>query len=227
MHENREIPSTRLCLADVGVAPTRRSMIRLIVGFSLGIVLVVLRTSFVSLAGHVQWVRTSEADFAPAGLALLAYLLLAAREELAFRGYPLRRLESSFGMWTAQFVVALGFALEHVAGGYTWTSALLGAAVGSLLFGMAALATRGLTVPIGLHAAWNFGQCVLGEKEISGLWKPVVEQGYRSYVDDMGRIGYLLAFGSTTVAFWLFDRYRRREQRKPVDVKDRSLIAKT
>ena len=77
--------------------------------------------------------------------------------------------------------------------GATWGNAILGAFTGSLLFGMAALAMRGLAVPIGLHTAWNFGQWTLGEKETSGLWRPVVEQGYKQHVDHMGILGYLLS----------------------------------
>jgi hypothetical protein len=147
-------------------------------------------------------------------MALLAYITLASREELAFRGYPLRRLDSSFGAWTAQFVVALVFAVEHVAGGSTWTNAILGVFVGSLLFGMAALVMRGLAVPIGLHAAWNFGQWTLGEKETSGLWRPIVEQGYKLHVDRVGMLSYLLVFGSATVALWLFGNFRTHRERK-------------
>ncbi|MEG9435147.1 CPBP family intramembrane metalloprotease [Edaphobacter sp. HDX4] len=71
--------------------------------------------------------------------------------------------------WTAQFAVALVFALEHLAGGATWINAILGTVGGSLLFGMAAIVMRGLAVPIGLHGAWNFGQWTLGEKESSGI----------------------------------------------------------
>jgi len=184
-------------------------------GFALGLLLVAFQTCFVMLAGHVHWVRTSSVGLVSVGTALLAYVALASREELAFRGYPLRRLHSCFGLWTAQIVVALAFAMEHVAGGSTWTNAMLGAFVGSLLFGMAALAMRGLAVPIGLHAAWNFGQWTIGEKENSGLWRPVVEQGYKQHVDHMGMLGYLLVFGSATVAFYLFDNFRtRREQRQ-------------
>lgn len=204
----------RLRLADAGIALSRRSGARLAAGFGLGLFLVALQTFLVSVAGHVRWVRSSASGLSPVGLALLAYLLLASREELAFRGYPLRRLDASFGAWTAQLVVASVFALEHLAGGYTWTSAISGVFVGSLLFGMAALATRGLAVPIGLHAAWNFGQWALGEKEIAGIWKPVIEQGYASYVDFAGRISYLLVFGSAIAGFWLLEGARKREQER-------------
>jgi hypothetical protein len=199
----------KLRLLDVGAAPGRQSMTRMLVGFALGLLLVGLQTCFVRLAGHVHWVRTPSVGFAPVGMALLAYITLASREELAFRGYPLRRLDSSFGAWTAQFAVALVFAIEHVAGGSTWINAIPGAFVGSLLFGMAALAMRGLAVPIGLHAAWNFGQWTLGEKETSGLWRPVVEQGYNLHVDRVGMFSYILVFGSATVALWLFETFER------------------
>jgi hypothetical protein len=199
----------KLHFRDAGAAPDRLSMVRMLVGFALGLLLVTLQTSFVMLAGHVHWVRSPSVGFAAAGTALLAYVALASREELAFRGYPLRRLDDCFGVWSAQFVVAFVFAIEHVAGGSTWANAFLGAFVGSLLFGMAALAMRGLAVPIGLHAAWNFGQWTLGEKETSGLWRPVVEQGYNQHVDHMGMLGYLLVFGSATVAFYLFGTFKR------------------
>ncbi len=186
----------------------------MLVGFALGLLLVTLQTCFVMLAGHVRWVRTSSGGLAPMGTALLAYVALASREELAFRGYPLRRLDSCFGLLTAQLVVALVFAVEHMAGGSTWQNAMLGAFVGSLLFGMAALTTRGLGVPIGLHAAWNFGQWTLGEKETPGLWMPIVEQGYKLHVDHVGMLGYLLVFGSATVALYLFGKFgKHREQR--------------
>ena len=209
----------KLRFRDVGAAPDRQSTIRMLVGFALGLLLVALQTCFVMLAGHVQWVRTPSVGPASVGTALLAYVTLASREELAFRGYPLRRLDDRFGLWSAQFVVAIVFATEHVAGGATWANAILGAFVGSLLFGMAALAMRGLAVPIGLHAAWNFGQWTLGEKETSGLWRPVVEQGYKVHVDHMGMLGYLLVFGSATVAFYLFGNFQtHREQKQAMEM---------
>jgi membrane protease YdiL (CAAX protease family) len=139
---------------------------------------------------------------------LLGYLALSCREELAFHGYPLRRLDSLFGLYPAQLLIALLFAAEHVLGGYSWANALMGASTGSLMFGMAALATRGLAVPIGLHAAWNFGQWIIGGKEIPGLWIAVIEREFRVSVERASMISYLVVMGMATCCFWLWHRRR-------------------
>jgi hypothetical protein len=143
--------------------------------------------------------------------ALTTYLALSWREELAFHGYPLRRLEQPFGPWVAQLIVAFVFAVEHVIGGVTWMHSIFGAAVGSLLFGMAALATRGLAVPIGIHAAWNFGQWTLGEKETSGLWQMVVPEGFRKQVERIGTISYVIVMATATLLFWWWYRRTHRD----------------
>ena len=153
-------------------------------------------------SGHVRWVRASECSFSATAGALLLYLAVACREELAFRGYPLRRIDSGFGLWAAQLVVATIFALEHVVGGYSWFNAVFGAFVGGLFFGMAALATRGLAVPIGMHAAWNFGQWVMGQKDTTGIWRVVVDAGYEARAERIGMVGYLVPVALAIVGFW-------------------------
>jgi membrane protease YdiL (CAAX protease family) len=195
-----------LRLQDVGAAPGQRSLSRVAFGFLVGLLLVALRSSIVWAAGHIRWVRAPGSGFAATAIAFLAYSALSCREELAFHGYPLRRLELDFGLWRAQLIVAAVFAVEHVAGGLTWAHALLGAGVGSLLFGMAALSTRGLAVPVGLHAAWNFGDWMLGGKGSAGLWMPVIDVGWQARVDVAGTIGYFIVMGSATLAFWFWDR---------------------
>ncbi len=141
-----------------------------------------------------------------AAITLVAYLALASREELAFHGYPLRRLEQSFGIWRAQLIVALVFALEHMVGGWPWTRALFGAGVGSLFFGMAAIATRGLAVPVGLHAAWNFGQSIMGLNGEPSIWRVVVDNGQEQRIEHLRTISYLAVMGSATLAFWFWHR---------------------
>jgi len=116
-----------------------------------------------------------------------------------------------FGLWFAQIFVAAVFAAEHKLGGLSGTRAIVGAAVGSLLFGTAALATRGLAVPIGVHAAWNFGQWALGLRGGPAPWMPVVRDGSQESVDLAGTIIYLAVFASATLAFWLWRRKNDRQ----------------
>lgn len=189
-------------LAEVGAALTLGSFARLGAGFAMGAVMIAIQCTIVFASGHVRWASVSETKLTPVILALLAYLLLASREELSFHGYPLRRLQRFWGVWPAQIVVAIAFVLEHRAGGFNWTNALLGASIGSLLFGMASIATRGLAVPIGIHAAWNFGQWMIGFKELPGLWRPIIEDGYTAHVNHALFAGYWIVFVAGIALFW-------------------------
>jgi len=146
---------------------------------------------------------------------------LSCREELAFHGYPLRRLKISFGFWGSQLIVILIFAVEHMAGGWSWTQALFGAGVGCLLFGMAAIATGGLAVPIGLHAAWNFGDWLRGNKQSNGLWKSVVEQPVQERAQMEGMMLYVIVMVLATSAFWWWHHRLWPRRLRPVDSEPR------
>ncbi|MGH7603521.1 MAG: lysostaphin resistance A-like protein [Gemmatimonadaceae bacterium] len=191
-------------LESVGAVPSGNSPLRFAVGFLIGAILVALHVSIEAFIGHVQWARSENVGSRDTLTMLITYILLASREELAFHGYPLRRLRSAFGMWPAQIAIALVFAAEHAVGGVTWPHALFGAGVGSLLFGMAALATRGLAVPIGIHAAWNLGDWMSGGKGPGGLWNPV--GGYQGHAERATTIGYVFVMLSATLCFWLWER---------------------
>ena len=212
-----------LRLGDVGAAASKGSPLRFAIGFLFGLLLVGINTFILGTAGHVRWVRSESAGFRDIAPTLIIIVLLACREELAFRGYPLRRLNSLFGLWFSQFVVALVFTVEHVIGGYTWTNALFGAGVGSLLFGMASIATRGLAVPIGLHAAWNFGDWLRGGKGSAGLWNPIVAEGFRDRAALVGMIGYVVVTISAMLAFWWWHVRERVSARRKNSGGDSSL----
>jgi hypothetical protein len=188
--------------SEVGAAPDRYSLNRLAAGFVVGLLLVAMNTFAMWCTGHVTWVLTHAPRLPSAPVTLVAFLLLASREELAFHGYPLRRLETFYGVWVAQGAVALIFALEHVAGGSNWTTAFFGSGVGSILFGMAAIASRGLAVPIGVHAAWNFGDWLRGDKDTAGVWEAVVDEGFAGNVELAGMVSYVVLFVFTTLVFW-------------------------
>jgi uncharacterized protein len=199
-----------LPLGSVGARPRRASLLRFAFGFLAGLVLVAVYAAISAAAGHVRWVRAPGTGFVATLMSLFTYVALSCREELGFRGYPLLRLKGFCGVWGAQIIVALAFAAEHMAGGLPFSRALLGAGVGSLLFGMAALTTRGLAVPIGLHAAWNFGDWILGGKGSPGLWQVVVEEGQQQRAQFVGTVGYLAVMSLATIAFWMWNRSKTK-----------------
>lgn len=186
-----------------------QSFRHLLCGAMLGIALVAVQAFFLALIVHARWTRVPNTSTWSAVVPWIAYLSLACREELAFRGYPLRRMERFLGPLAAQLIVASVFSLEHVGGGSTWGNAFVGVFIGSLLFGMAALATRGLAVPIGLHAMWNFGQWILGEKELPGLWKVWMADRLQTRAQDVGMVSYLLGAGIAILGFWRRHRKNR------------------
>jgi hypothetical protein len=194
----------KLQLKDVGVVPNRQSLSRVYIGFITGLLLPCLQAALVLLTGHIKLVISPDITFTAVLLTFLLYLMLSCREELAFRAYPLRSLNYVLGPWGAVLIVAIIFGIEHKVGGSSWIDSFLGAGVGSLLFGLAALRTKGLAFPIGIHAAWNFGQWALGFKGEPGIWKVVIDKEYKDRVDVIGFISYLIVMGLGIVAVYYY-----------------------
>lgn len=135
------------------------------------------------LAGAVHW----QPGIAP-GPALLqgaaSALVVAALEELVFRGFVFQRLVDGVGAFLAQLLMAAYFVLTHSqglagAGELQW---LAGANIflAGLLFGAAFLATRSLALPIALHFGLNFLQGPVLGFGVSGqsgesAWVPVAD----------------------------------------------------
>ena len=197
--------------AGWGIGYDRRTLLRFVIGLAIGSIMIGVQLANIALFGDVALVRN--ADFTVALLVPLGFSFLAwaAVEEIAFRSYPLFRLHDAFGFWTAQFVVALVFALYHVAGGVPLVQALLGTVVGSLAFGAAALASRGLALPIGLHAAWNIGEWLVGSKgeRFPSPWSLDISASSAQSVGVAGTVGYYVVFGMVVLICWFMLRRRR------------------
>lgn len=199
-------------LSEIGLGVRRGSPTRFLIGVGCGAVLIGTHVLLLwAFGGEVSIERAPEVGAGAILAAVCSFVPLAAMEEIGFRGYPLHRLKTAYGLWAAQAVVAVAFAVYHVLGGFPWVAALLGTGMGSLLFGMAAVATRGLAVPIGLHAAWNFGGWLVGEKPDPGLWTIAVAESSRPTAELVGALGYFGILGAATLGFWLL--YRRRAPR--------------
>jgi membrane protease YdiL (CAAX protease family) len=204
----------RIPAKDLGVVPDRRSGLRLLCGFLIGLIVVGTWALASAATGYVRWARGPGTGASAAILALVAYLALACREELAFHGYPLRRLQHPLGVWGAQITVAMMFALEHRIGGYDWLHAIFGAGVGSLLFGMAAIVTRGLAVPIGIHSAWNLGQWMLGVRGHPAIWQAVIEENHSNETEIAMVTIYVLVMTAATCVFWCWYRHTNTESER-------------
>jgi hypothetical protein len=95
--------------------------------------------------------------------------IAALAEEIAFRGYPFRRLIEAVGPIAATIGMSLFFGLGHALNpGATWTSVFVTMLAG-LLLSVAWLRTHGLWLPWGLHFAWNASIGILFGLPISGI----------------------------------------------------------
>ncbi len=192
-------------LEDVGVNFDRRSLSKFALGFLTGLALGGMNLAISYAVAGTRWVWEPGASLGGATLVVFGFVAGSCGEELGFRGYPLRRLERAFRLGVAQAIVATAFVLYHAAVGWPWANAVVGAGTGSLLFGMAAIASRGLAVPIGLHAAWNFVDWSVGGKGSGGLWKPTTAQSKSLFV--ASEAGFLTV---AALGIWIFWQWHRR-----------------
>lgn len=196
----------RSTLESVGAAIARGSLLRIAAGIFIGFTLVAFQVLTIKAGGHAHWRSDRHLSLVLSMKSLAGYVALAAREELAFRGYPLRRLERVWGSWPAVLFVSAVFALEHVAGGWNWSRSLFGPLAGGLMFGVAALATRGLALPLGIHCGFNFAQWMMGQKEIPGLWQPMIDPGFERQAEVLGYTAYVTGTALIVFALWLYSK---------------------
>jgi uncharacterized protein len=100
---------------------------------------------------------------------LLTLLVAALAEEVAFRGFPFRRLIQATGPVTATIIMAILFGLVHIANPNATGIGLLIAMLAGVVLSIAWLRTHGLWLPWGLHFAWNASMGILFGLPVSGL----------------------------------------------------------
>lgn len=117
---------------------------------------------------HVRF-WTEPRAFELAFINVLTLAVAALAEEVAFRGYPFRRLIEAAGPAKATILMAIFFGMLHMLNpDANWVSVLITMLAGVLL-SIAWLRTHGLWVAWGLHFAWNASMGVLFGLPVSGL----------------------------------------------------------
>ncbi|HEY0703044.1 MAG TPA: CPBP family intramembrane glutamic endopeptidase [Candidatus Acidoferrales bacterium] len=88
----------------------------------------------------------------------IGFILVAMFEEFAFRGYMQSTLGSGIGFWPAAAILSLLFGAIHLQNpSEAWFGAVMAGSFG-LLAAFALSRTGNIWFPIGMHAAWDWGE---------------------------------------------------------------------
>lgn len=148
----------------------------------------------------------------------VALIPLAFMEELAFRAVPFLKLNKAFGLRITQIILALAFALYHIAQGWNVPTAFFGPAIWALIFAWAAAWSGGIALPTGIHVALNAAQQLTGLKggELASFWKlqePVNASVVTlTHIETVGMVTQLLVLAGGLVLTELYHRKKRLNQ---------------
>lgn len=159
-------------LSAIGLVWDKYTIIKFLLGLVAGAaIFAVILLVLLNFTG-LELIRSANAATLQTCLAaLLVIIPFALMEELAFRSYTLLKLEKAHGLLWAQIITAVAFALYHIVSGWDWKIAFLGPGSWAFVFALAAIWSRGIAVPTGLHAALNFLQVLVGMKAgKASLW---------------------------------------------------------
>lgn len=196
----------KLSLNDIGLMVDNGSFLRFLSGFGIGVVMVIVQALIITNFAHVKFSLAPNYQSINVITSLILYFLIACREELVFRSYSLRSLNYSLRPPLALIIITAIFISEHIIAGVSLKMSILGSGLGGILFGVAALKTKGLALPLGLHFSWNATQWLLGFKNNTGVWREIVEKGHESQAENIGLAGFVLVMSVSIVGIWLFYR---------------------
>lgn len=156
---------------DIGLQYERKTPIRFIIGFIIGLLITIIILAVVICFSSVELIYNPESNMPMVLFWLLVFLPLAFMEEIIFRGYAFMKINKSIGLWPAQLLTALLFAWYHDFTGATFLNQLMGPGIWALIYGIAAVWSKGLALPTGLHMAINVVLALVGQKdERHAIW---------------------------------------------------------
>lgn len=202
--------------ASMGLSWEKKTLFRFVLGSLTGVVIfavilfVLLQFSELTIRYQPQ---TSSADYL---FLYLPILPLALMEEIGFRSYPQQKLYQAYGPWISQLVIAVAFGAYHLLNGWSLLSSFAGPFVWAFVFGLAAIWSRGIAVPAGIHFALNVSQAITGMKGTKGaVWILDYPPGTNPVLlERTDRIGLFIQVAVLVLAllatYWYVHRNRER-----------------
>ena len=141
------------------------------VGTAAGVVVAGTGLAIAALLGGAEWSRDSGTAGDYAGTVATTLLVLAPAalaEEVLFRGVPLLALARPFGRGTAIVLIAVVFALVHLANPNVTVLAIGNIALAGIFLGLAFYAPGGIWTAWGAHLGWN-GMLAALDAPVSGV----------------------------------------------------------
>jgi membrane protease YdiL (CAAX protease family) len=203
--------------AELGLDGSWHRVGELIAGVGGGALLIGLVSLGTWIFLPFPWATNPRFEPAAAGWSLLWLLLSNSSEELIFRGYSFERLITAIGIWKAQLVTALLFAVFHIVNGWPWQVALVGTTAGSILFGFVFIRWKTVPAAIGVHVAGNWvrGLLLVDPPTSTTLFAPLAPRPWTAG-EQMGAMAIFLGLVVlASCGLWLSVRGDYRERPPP------------
>lgn len=208
---------SNLPLTAIGISPASNTLTKFVLAFVLGLLLPVIQFAVLYIVGAYPVELNARFNEAAVLSPLMACLLVAGREELAFRSFALFSLNKSYGSLVAIAIVTVLFMFERMLSGVTSLAACIGTALSGVLLGMLAIRTKGIAFPMGLHAAWNFGQWALGLEDEPGLFAATIDSEKEEWVNMVEWVSFSIAMVFGIAATAVYSRNVRFDQSASAD----------
>jgi hypothetical protein len=157
--------------ADIELHFERMTVVRFIIGIFVGMLIMGFLVAGVMYFTHVAIELNPKTDVWHFFFATAPLIPLAFMEELGFRAYPIQILKDKTGIRLSIVITSILFALYHIVNGWTIVSSFMGPAIWGLIFGLAAIYSRGIAMPTGIHYAANLTTSAFGAKgNTTSIW---------------------------------------------------------
>jgi uncharacterized protein len=165
------IKAEKKSFAEYNLVWKKNTALKFFRGLAIGIASYTLITLILIVFAELKIQKNPEAISPWIWFSYLAILPASLMEEIAFRSYPFLKLNKAFGLRLTQVVVLIAFALEHVVLGWNFLGAFLGPGIWAVIFGIAAIRSKGIALPTGIHVGLNLIQSIIGgSRGVESFW---------------------------------------------------------